>query len=278
MGSRDEYIRFLQRRLPEMGFRWPGFRKVKNQVIRRIGQRMEELGLEGPADYEQYLLGHPEEVSRLEEMLRITISCFWRDRSLWEALRDRLLPEIAREASSRGADALWCLSAGCCSGEEPYTLRILWNLRVHPGLEHKLPLRITAIDSSPGMLDRAKQGLYTESSTRNLPPKLRKTAFIREGGMYQLRDEMRDGVEFRRHDLREPLKAGPFDIILCRNLALTYFSEDIQVEVVSGLLGILRPGGAFVTGIHESLPEGIMEMGMAPYEGHKCVYLKSREI
>jgi chemotaxis protein methyltransferase CheR len=275
MDSRDEYIRLLQRRLPEMGFCWPGFRKVSKQVIRRMGRRVEELGLDGPLAYEEYLLGHPEEVPRMEEMLRITISCFWRDRSLWETLGDKLLPGMAREASERGADALRSLSAGCCSGEEPYTLRILWDLQVLPGLEHKLPLRITALDSSPEMLVRARKALYTYSSTRHLPPALRERAFTRARDMYQLRQEFREGVEFMRHDLRETPAAGPFDIILCRNLVLTYFSGELQAEVISGLIGIMRPGGALVTGVHESLPEGIMEMGMASWEGHKCVYLKS---
>lgn len=258
-----------------MGYRWPGFRKVKNQVIKRMARRIDELGLEGPGEYEEFLQRHAEEIRVLEEMLRITISSFWRDRALWEALRHELLPGLAAEAESRGVDALWCLSAGCCSGEEPYTLRILWDIDVLPGLGHMLPLRIRAIDTSQEMLARAREALYTESSTRNLPPELRERAFMREGDMYRLRDEFRSGVEFLRHDVREPLADGPFDMVLCRNLVLTYFSREEQVETLKNLIRTLRPGGIMVTGIHESLPPGIE--GMALLKDHKCVYQRTGE-
>ncbi len=85
---------------------------------------------------------------------------------------------------------------------------------------------------------------------------------------------MRDGayrsrVEIRRHDLRDTPPEGPFDLILCRNSAFTYFAGDAQAQVLERLLGVLRPGGALVVGLHEHLP-------LEPWPGARAVYRKPR--
>ena len=126
-----ECVAFLQEALPRLGLRWQGFRKVHGQVCKRLRRRMNELGIEGFAAYRKRLDTHPEEWTVLDGLTHITISRFFRDKSIFEALERRVLPDIAARAEAEKRQArFW--SAGCASGEEPYTLKILWDLAVAP--------------------------------------------------------------------------------------------------------------------------------------------------
>src|SRR5262249_5469574 len=123
-----ECTAFLQWALPRLDLRWAGFRKVRKQVRKRLKRRLQLLGLPGFVAYRDLLAANPEEWRALDDCCRITISRFFRDRQVFETLCDRVLPEMARRATSQQRDAQ-CWSAGCASGEEPYTLRLLWDLK-----------------------------------------------------------------------------------------------------------------------------------------------------
>jgi chemotaxis protein methyltransferase CheR len=226
-------VEFLQWALPRLGLRWPGFRKVRRQVCRRIGRRLAELGLPDAAAYRAYLESDTEEWSRLDALCRITISRFWRDAAVFESLRDEVLPALGPALSG------W--SAGCASGEEPYSLALAAD-------EAGVTVRVLATDVDPTLLERARNACYPSSSLRDLPATIRARAF--ENGC--LRPAYREPVEFLRHDLRADAPAGPFDLVLCRNVAFTYFAEPLQREVGHRLVRSLRPGGALVVGAHEA--------------------------
>src|SRR5262245_46489236 len=118
-------VALLQWALPRLALRWEGFRNVRGQVCKRIARRTAELGLGPIAASRPYLEAHPEEWSFVEGLCRVTISRFFRDRGVFDRLRLEILPELA-VARSEGAVRAW--SAGCASGEEPYTLAIVWQL------------------------------------------------------------------------------------------------------------------------------------------------------
>jgi len=133
MGVRDQdCVRFLQTCLPRLGLNWAGYRKVRRTVCKRIGRRMRELGLSDIAAYGQLLEHSPEELARLDAFCRIPISRFYRDRAVFDALGRTLLPDLAKRAGTRGDREVRCWSAGCASGEEVYTLRLLWDLAPQP--------------------------------------------------------------------------------------------------------------------------------------------------
>ena len=132
--SDEECVAFLQYALPRLNLRWAGFRKVRGQVNKRLKRRIKELGLEGLTAYRSYLEEDPEEWRRLDEFCRITISRFYRDRGVFQLLQDRVLPELAERAADEGRSVIRVWSAGCASGEEVYTLRILWDLTTFPRL------------------------------------------------------------------------------------------------------------------------------------------------
>jgi chemotaxis protein methyltransferase CheR len=237
----DDCIGFLQWALPRLRLRWQGFRKVRRQVCRRISRRLAELGLADADAYRAYLEAHAEEWAVLDALCRVTISRFWRDRAVYEALRDEVLPALGPAVSA------W--SAGCASGEEPYSLVIA-------AAEAGVGLRVLATDVEEAVLERAQRAAYPESSLRELPEEVRARAF--EDG--RLRRDYRERVVIRRHDVRSAAPPeAPFDLVLCRNLVFTYFAEDLQVQVGTRLAGALRPGGALVVGAHETPPPDAFE-------------------
>jgi chemotaxis protein methyltransferase CheR len=124
-----DLVEFLQWALPRLGLRWPGYRKARGTVRKRLNHRLRELNLPDLAEYRCHLEAHPAEWGVLGEICRITISRFYRDRVVFDHLHRVILPELARSAEGRGAE-LRRWSAGCASGEEPYALKILWELRM----------------------------------------------------------------------------------------------------------------------------------------------------
>ena len=145
-----------------MQLRWPGFRKVRRQVCKRIDRRLVELGLPDVSAYREYLETHPAELPILDSLCRIPISRFYRDRGVFDYLRDEILPSLAAIVRDSRDKRLRCWSAGCASGEEPYTLSILWNLELAARFPDVV-FELIATDIDPIMLDRARRGCYSRS-------------------------------------------------------------------------------------------------------------------
>jgi len=248
-----ECVDFLQWCLPQLGLRWAGFRKVRGTVCKRVGRRIRELRLSGPAAYRDYLATDADEWRRLDGFCRIPISRFYRDRGVFEAIGRTILPDLAARATARGDSAIRCWSAGCASGEEPYTLAILWHYRLRKTYP-KTDLDIVATDADPVMLKRAADGCYAEGSLRELPVAYRQRAFVRRQGFLCLRPVLKARVRFERQDIRQTMPPGPFDLVLCRNLVFTYFDADSQQNTLRRITTRLAAGGYLVLGTHERLP------------------------
>ena len=248
-----ECIRFLHWALPRLGLRWRGFRKVRGQVCKRVERRMRSLGTNDPAAYMAYLDAHPEEWHTLDGLCTISISRFYRDYRVFDALGDTVLPALAARATTQTDPTVRCWSAGCASGEEPYTLSLIWAERIRLQFPRAL-LAVVATDVDATLLDRARVACYPRSSLRELPARWIDTAFLRQNDAYCLRDPWKSCVEFRQQDIRTDRPLGPFDLVLCRNVAFTYFEEPEQRRIVSRLVEAISANGFLVVGRHESLP------------------------
>jgi chemotaxis protein methyltransferase CheR len=243
---------------------------VRGQVCKRVARRLRELGLPDFGAYRAHLETHPDEWRMLDGLCRITISRFYRDRAVFACLEHEVLPALARSAAAGGGGlAAW--SAGCASGEEPYTLALIWELVLAPAYP-ELDLEILATDLDSTLLERARTGCYDWGSLRELPEDWRRRGFDRENQLFRLRPELRRRVTLLQHDVRERAPGGPFDLVLCRNLAFTYFERELQEEVCATLAGCLRPGGALVLGAHESLPDPAAAFLPWPGAGARAVY------
>jgi chemotaxis protein methyltransferase CheR len=249
-----ECVEFLQWALPRMEMRWRGFRKVRRQVCKRISRRLAELGLGGLEDYRRRLEEDPAEWDFLDACCQITISRFCRDRGVFANLQRRVLPALAGEALRHSAESLRAWSAGCASGEEPYSLKLLWELELAPDFP-RLALEIVATDSNAHLLSRAERACYPAGSLGEVPPVWKTRAFQETGSLLCLRPELRAKIEFLHQDIRKELPGGIFDLVLCRNLVFTYYSQNLQEKVLERIASVLRPGGVLVIGGHESLPE-----------------------
>jgi len=250
----SEGVQFLQWCLPRLGLRWPGFRKVRKRVYKRMVRRIQELGLSGLSAYRVYLDTRDDEWAVLDGFCRIPISRFYRDRAVFQYLEEDVLPELGALAVHRGETELNCWSIGCAAGEEPYTLAVVW--RLGPGLRlPDLHLRILATDIEPENLARARRGCYARSSLKDLPAAYLELAFVQTAQEWCVGEVYRDGVTFVEQDVRQAAPPGPFGLILCRNVAFTYFDEARQRNALRTILERLAPGGALVVGRGETLPD-----------------------
>jgi chemotaxis protein methyltransferase CheR len=248
-------VDFLQWALPQLRMRWPGFRKVRGQVCKRIAQRVGQLGLPGIEAYRGWLAAHPQEWSELDRLCRVTITRFYRDRQVFGTLAGQILPQLAMDAKTEGRETLRGWSIGCASGEEPYTLAILWRgllASEFPGLR----LEVLATDADPRLIERAHRACYPPSTLKNLPDTLLSDAFIHSGEDLCLKQAFHRAVNFQLQDIRHTLPAGPFHLILCRNLVFTYFDEALQRQILQQLHAKLLPAGWLILGVHEKLPSG----------------------
>ena len=124
----SDCVEFLQWSLSRLRMRWQGFRKVRGQVCKRIERRLHELGLPDVAAYRMFLETNDDEWAMLDSLCNITISRFYRDREVFRFLEQEVLVTLSDDALARGESVLRCWSIGCASGEEPYTLALLWDL------------------------------------------------------------------------------------------------------------------------------------------------------
>lgn len=266
-----ECVAFLQWALPQLDLRWSGFRKVRHQVCKRIARRLRTLGLSDLASYRRRLAQDPDEWSALNSFCRIPISRFWRDRAVFDHLASVILPRLAAEATEDGQTCVRAWSAGCASGEEPYSLSIAFTLG--PAGRTGVSFDILATDAEAVLLDRARRAAYGPGSLKDLPISLRTAAFDKDGALYRICPAFRTNVTFRLEDIRDRMPRGPFDLMLCRNLVFTYFDAPLQRGLLAKFAPRIRTGGIFVVGSHERLPEGMV--GFVPETGPPGIYRRA---
>jgi chemotaxis protein methyltransferase CheR len=271
MNNRD-CINFLQWCLPKLHYQWKGFRKVRRQVCKRIKNRIKELNLSGIHEYKRLLEEHDEEWMILDSLCYISISRFYRDKKVFQVIESILLPYLARQALAENRSEVNCWCVGCCSGEEPFTLQLIWKLSVYPLLRQQISFNIIATERNQILLNRAQKGIYSFRSLKELPVKILRKGFIKVNDEYILKDEFKENVDLKYQDVRLKVPSGIFDLIMCRNIAFTYFDKELQQEILKKIIDKLRPNGFIVIGSHEMLPEKIE--ALSNYKNIEGIYQK----
>lgn len=168
---------------------------------------------------------------------------FFRDLPQYEGLRNNVLPELIEQRKLTKRLRFW--SAASSSGQEAYSLAMML---LEMGLEG-WDIQITGTDLSEQILERARQGRFLQIEVnRGLPVAMLLKHFVRQGLDWQLKDEVRRMVTFRRFDLREDMRTlGPFDVVLCRNV-LIYFDQATKKRILEQIRGTLHRGGYLLLG------------------------------
>lgn len=218
---------------------------------RRIAVRMRACGVHTFDEYLGLLGSTPAEYERLKDALTINVTRFYRNSETWDSLRTRFLPDLLRRRD--GWLDVW--SAGCSSGEEPYTIAMLVaELAAAAGRASWLErLRIDATDIDRESLALAGAAVYRREAFQETPPDMvvRHTRETPAG--IAILPSLRRRVEVRRFDLsREQMAPASFDLIVCRNVVI-YFDRPMQERLFQLFTDSLLPGGYLVLGKVESL-------------------------
>jgi chemotaxis methyl-accepting protein methylase len=217
---------------------------------RRIAVRMRAKGVHTYADYMRVLDADPDEYDRLLEALTINVTKLFRNWDVYEALASTVLPAIW----ARGRDRIRVWSAGCASGEEPYSLGVLFHRYAHDrGQPDRLrSLEILATDIDARVLELARGARYEAGAFADTPDDLR-ARYFSPGFPATVIPPVRSLVTFARHDLlRDPPPRGGLDLILCRNVII-YFDRESQEMLFERFVQALAPGGFLVLGKVETL-------------------------
>jgi chemotaxis methyl-accepting protein methylase len=220
-------------------------------IRRRIAVRMRACGVHTYVDYQSLLDQSPGEYERLRDALTINVTRFYRNAETWNLLRRQLVPAL----SGTTAGELHAWSAGCSSGEEPYTLAMLFADHFQQaGRSHQLErLTIDATDIDRGSLERARAARYGLEALAELPGELVQTYFEPVGHERQVVERVRRRVQVAHRDLsaQPPVRRG-YHLILCRNVVI-YFDRPMQERLFATFTDALAPGGYLILGKVETL-------------------------
>jgi chemotaxis protein methyltransferase CheR len=227
----------------------------KRELVRsRVSRRIRILGLESIEAYAELVSkdGGKAELAIMVDLLTTNKTSFFRESSHFDFLNDHVFPGFAE-----GRRSLRIWSAGCSSGEEPYTLAMVI-LERWPDADRR-DIRILATDLSPTVLEEAKRGVYTEDALAGVSAPLRGKYLRRtrsasgEERAFEFTPSVRKLVSFAQLNLMTnwPMK-GPFDVILCRNVMI-YFDRPTRTELIRRFSGLLSDGGHLLVGHSESL-------------------------
>ena len=244
----DDQFRIL---LEHLQYSWSGYRKVRKGVKKRIQRHMNQLNCRNMTDYIKLLDFEPVTRHQCELQMTVSISRFFRDRRLWDLLKRSWLPNLIIKNSR----VLKVWSAGCACGEEAYSFKIIWEQLGQAF--HLLPkLELLATDIYPHHLERARSGIYSRSSLKEVSSDLLEIYFESHRGGRQclIKNYLKDGIRWKLHHLSTDPPDKNFDIIFLRNNVLTYYRREAREKVLNNILDSLLPGGLFIIGCHETLP------------------------
>ena len=221
----------------------------------RLQNRLKEHHFDSFLKYYHYLLYHQDRVQELNTMIDIVTTnetYFYREKNQLDAFMDEILPELSERNSKKKRLRIW--SAGCSTGEEPYTLAIL--CRESGLFDDKWEVDIIGTDISQRVLQTARKAVYSQSSFRATEVGALDKYFSSTGdGKYTLDDSIRNMVHFGHLNLMDDKMMGLIrecDVIMCRNVII-YFDKNAKAKVVNSFFRKLVPGGYLLLGHSESL-------------------------
>ncbi|MBN1520123.1 MAG: protein-glutamate O-methyltransferase CheR [Spirochaetales bacterium] len=212
----------------------------------RLRERLREKKLDTPGDYYVILIRDKEELKVLLDSVTTNLTRFFRNQAHFDALEHFVIPELLKIRAQERKLRVW--SAGCSTGEEPYTIAML--------LSHILPAgwsyEVTASDISLKSLMVGKEGFYADTRIQGVPDDYLAKYFEKRQGGYQILDDVKKNIRFDYHNLRNDSGQRGLDVVFCRNV-LIYFDEAAQKATIERFWEAMGPKSFLFIGHSESL-------------------------
>ena len=212
------------------------------QMRRRLTSLRNKRGYRSFSTYFKAIQTDHELLREFLNRVTINVTEFYRNPKRWEVLRDKVIPELIKQNNSLN---IW--SAACSSGEEPYSLAIMLN-------EHfsHVKASILATDIDETILNRAKEGKYSEADLKNVSEQEKKKYFTFKDDTYQVNLSLKRNITFKKHDLLIDRYPSRMDLIVCRNV-LIYFTDEAKEEIYQRFSETLRKDGILFVGSTEQI-------------------------
>lgn len=241
-------------------------------ISARVQQRMEETGTESFHEYYQNLLFNTprDELQKFIEAITINETYFFRDFPQLQGFAEQVLPPYLELKNKAGEKSLRIWSAACSTGEEAYTLSIIFQEMIDDYSRWRVELKATDVDRN--VLDHAARGLYGARSMKDTPLPYRPKYFIKQGENWQVLKHTKDPIQFEQLNFMDRLamrQMSHFDFVFCRNV-LIYFDDSSRKQVVHSLYDSLKPGGYLFLGHSESIGRITAAFEMQKVGGFLC--------
>jgi len=256
--------------LDHLGLSWSGYLKVRKGVKKRLVRHMQQLKCYDMVAYLDLIDRDPDIRKEAGYLMAVSISRFFRDRQLWDALEKEFLPEFI--SRKRKEIRIW--SAGCACGEEVYSIKIVCE-HLKKRLKPTPSFRILATDFNPQYLNKAKAGIYASSSLKEVTTDEKERFFKKKAGKnhYQVIPEIKGVICWKIHDLFQEPPDGNFHVIFLRNNLLTYHQEPVKTALFMQVISTLTTYGLLIIGSHETLPHTMVNL--SPVQGFAYVFRKA---
>ena len=240
----EELLEFLK---DDHGFDFTGYKR--GTLARRITRRMNDVHIDGFRQYIMYLQTHSDEYNLLFDTILINVTEFFRDADAWSYIAQQIVPKILSSKSENDEIRVW--SAGCSSGEEPYTIAMILCEAMGESA-FKARVKIYATDVDEEALQRARHAAYPAQAIEGIPPELVDRYFERVNGAFIFRTDLRRMVIFGRNDLVQDAPISRIDMLVCRNTFM-YFNAVTQARILARLHFALNEHGFLFLGKAEML-------------------------
>ncbi|MPM67993.1 hypothetical protein SDC9_114919 [bioreactor metagenome] len=238
---------------------------------RRINIRVRATGSESYEGYLRLMKRNSAECEHLIKTLTINVSEFFRNPETFEVIEKDIIPLLIKSRSNSLIKSIRIWSAGCATGEEVYSLAILIHRILGKDLD-KFRISITGTDIDTLSLEKARQGVYLENVLKNLDASTKEKYFVKQSEKYQVSDQLKGIVRFKRQDIISEPCTERFDLIICRNVMI-YFKKEIQEQLQLNFHLALNKSGFLVIGKAETLL-GTASNRFKPYNARERLYIK----
>ncbi len=229
------------------GFDFTGYKR--SSIERRVSKRMAEVGVERYDEYIDYLQLNSGEFAELFNTLLINTTAFFRDPQAWNILAGEVVPQLLAARPPDSPLRIW--SAGCASGEEPYTVAMVF-ARVMGDAAFRERVKIYATDVDEEALEQARHGAYLPRQIEDIPRDALERFFEQTDQRFVFRKDLRRCVIFGRNDLVQDAPISHIDLLVCRN-TLMYFTAETQAQILRRLHFALDDDGVLMLGRSEML-------------------------